>query len=34
MTQGRLRHVEANFTEANTERSRLAAMLDEIKERH
>ncbi|HVV60403.1 MAG TPA: hypothetical protein VHD14_01460 [Pseudolabrys sp.] len=34
MTQGRLRHVEANFTEANTERSRLATMLDEIKERH
>jgi len=34
MVQGRLRHVEANFTEANTERSRLASILDELKERH
>ena len=33
-TQGRLRHVEANFAEINTERERLAATLDELKERH
>ncbi|MGI8525331.1 MAG: hypothetical protein ACR2K5_04005 [Pseudolabrys sp.] len=33
-TQGRLRHVEANFAELNTERARLAASLDDINERH
>ena len=33
-SQGRLRHVEANFIEVNTERSRLAAALDEANERH
>ncbi len=33
-TQGRLRNVEANFAELNTERARLAATLDEINERH
>jgi crescentin len=32
--QGRLRHVEANFVEANTERSRLVSALDESNERH
>jgi crescentin len=32
--QGRLRHVEANFMEANTERSRLVSALDEANERH
>ena len=31
--QGRLRHVEANFVEVNTERSRLVAALDEANER-
>lgn len=33
-SQGRLRHVEANFAELNTERSRLATALDEMNERH
>jgi len=33
-TQGRLRQIEANFIEANNERARLAAALDEFKERH
>jgi chromosome segregation ATPase len=33
-SQGRLRHVEANFAEINTERSRLATALDEANERH
>jgi chromosome segregation ATPase len=33
-SQGRLRHVEANFAELNTERSRLATALDEANERH
>ena len=32
--QGRLRHVEANFTEVSAERSRLATALDEANERH
>jgi crescentin len=32
--QGRLRHVEANFAEVNTERSRLVSALDEANERH
>jgi crescentin len=32
--QGRLRHVEGNFTEVSNERSRLAAALDEANERH
>lgn len=32
--QGRLRHVEANFSEVNTERTRLAGALDEATERH
>jgi chromosome segregation ATPase len=32
--QGRLRHVEANFVEVNTERSRLVSALDEANERH
>ena len=31
---GRLRNVEANFAEANTERARLSAALDETNERH
>lgn len=31
--QGRLRHVEANYAEANTERARLATALDEANER-
>ena len=33
-TQGRLRHVEGNFAELNSERTRLAATFDEAKERH
>ena len=33
-TQGRLRHVEANFVEANTERSRLVSALDAANEHH
>jgi chromosome segregation ATPase len=33
-TQGRLRHVEGNLAELNTERGRLASALDEAKERH
>ena len=33
-TQGRLRHVEANFVEINTERSRLVTALDEANEHH
>jgi crescentin len=33
-TQGRLRHVEGNFAELSTERTRLASALDEAKERH
>jgi chromosome segregation ATPase len=33
-TQGRLRHVEGNFAELNTERARLANTLDEANERH
>lgn len=32
--QGRLRHVEANFVEVNSERARLTAALDETNERH
>jgi crescentin len=32
--QGRLRHAEANLAESNTDRARLAAMLDDLKERH
>jgi crescentin len=32
--QGRLRHVEANFAEVSTERSRLVSALDESNERH
>jgi len=32
-TQGRLRHIEANYTEVNTERARLATALDEANER-
>jgi crescentin len=32
--QGRLRHVEANFTETSTERARLATALDVANERH
>jgi len=32
--QGRLRHVEANFAELNTERARLVSALDEVNERH
>lgn len=32
--QGRLRNVDANFTEANTERARLATALEEANERH
>ena len=31
---GRLRHVEANFAEVNTERARLATALEESNERH
>ena len=33
-TQGRLRNVEANYAELSAERSRLAATLDELNERH
>lgn len=33
-SQGRLRHVEANFTEISTERTRLANALEEANERH
>ena len=33
-THGRLRHVEGNVAELNTERTRLAAALDEANERH
>lgn len=33
-TQGRLRHVEGNFTEVNSERARLVSALDESNERH
>jgi chromosome segregation ATPase len=33
-TQGRLRHVEGNVAELNSERSRLAGALDEANERH
>ena len=33
-TQGRLRHVEGNFAELNTERARIANALDEANERH
>lgn len=33
-TQGRLRHVEGNFTEVNNERARLVSALDESNERH
>ena len=33
-TQGRLRHVEANFAEINNERARLVTALDEANERH
>jgi chromosome segregation ATPase len=33
-TQGRLRHVEANFVEVNTERSRLVSALDAANEHH
>jgi crescentin len=33
-THGRLRHVEANFTEVNNERLRLAGALDEANERY
>ena len=33
-TQGRLRHVEGNFAELNTERTRLTPALDEANERH
>jgi chromosome segregation ATPase len=33
-TQGRLRHVEGNVAELNTERTRLTAALDEANERH
>jgi crescentin len=32
--QGRLRHVEANFAEVNTERSRLVTALDQANEHH
>lgn len=32
--QGRLRHAEASLQESTTDRARLAAMLDELKERH
>jgi crescentin len=33
-SQGRLRHVEANFAEVNTERSRLVVALDQANEHH
>jgi chromosome segregation ATPase len=33
-TQGRLRHVEGNFTELSSERTRIASALEEAKERH
>ena len=33
-TQGRLRHVEANYVELNTERARLVTALDEVNERN
>lgn len=33
-SQGRLRHVEGNFAELSTERTRLAGAFDEAKERH
>src|SRR5262249_48211847 len=33
-TQGRLRHVEGNFAELNSERARLTNIFDEAKERH
>jgi chromosome segregation ATPase len=33
-THGRLRHVEANFVEVNTERSRLVTALDQANEHH
>jgi crescentin len=33
-TQGRLRHVEGNFAELSSERTRLAGAFDEAKERH
>src|SRR5665213_890394 len=33
-SQGRLRHVEANFAEVNNERARLTTALDETNERH
>src|SRR5262245_4442647 len=33
-TQGRLRHVDGNVAELNTERTRLIGSLDEAKERH
>jgi crescentin len=33
-TQGRLRHVEANFAEVNSERARLVGALDDANERH
>ena len=33
-SQGRLRHVEGNFAELSTERTRLASAFDEAKERH
>ena len=33
-TQGRLRHVEGNFSDLSSERTRLAGALDEAKERH
>lgn len=32
--QGRVRHVEADFAELSTERTRIAAALEEVKERH
>ena len=33
-TQGRLRHIEANFADVSKERGRLAAALDSATERH
>src|SRR6185312_4271210 len=33
-SQGRLRHIEANYAELNTERARLATAFDESNERH
>ncbi len=33
-TQGRLRHIEANFADVSNERGRLAAALDSATERH